>query len=350
MKVGVVCPYDLGRWGGVQTQCIELVAWLTAQGVDAVLVGPGSDRQEVAESGAPDPRRVVGKPTLVRANRSTVPLSLRPGTRRRVRLALRDRDVIHVHEPFLPLVSLAALSTRLPAVATFHAAPPGWVRCLYAVGSPVWRRLLGRARVTAVSPVAAEAPRRLGLEVDIVPLGLSPFPPNGIRNHHQVVFVGRDDPRKGLDTLLTAWRQARAVVPAAELLVVGASRVAEPGVTFLGSVDDSVKRRSLGTSTILCAPNLGGESFGLIIAEGMAAGCAIVCSDLPAFRATAGDSAVYVPPGDAAGLAMALIELLNDGERRQRLGGLGSHRVAGLAWDHVGEKYLRLYREALARR
>lgn len=352
MKVGVVCPYALDRWGGVQTQCIELVGWLSARGVDAVLVGPGTE-----DHPAPDgdgvlfaERRLVGKSTVVRANRSAVPLSLRRGVGRRVRLALADRDVVHVHEPFLPMVSPAALSTRLPAVATFHAAPPRWVQGLYSIGSAYWKRVLGKATVTAVSSVAAEAPRRLGLEVTIVPLGISRFPPAGIRNPRQVVFVGRDDPRKGLDTLVAAWKNVRADVPGAELVVVGAKRSVEPGITFLGAVDDSVKRRILGTASILCAPNLGGESFGLIIAEGMAAGCAIVCSDLPAFRSVAGGGAVFVPPGDAGQLAVAMIDLLNDGDRRRQLTEVGSDRAERLAWDDVGDKYLRLYQAAMARR
>src|SRR5690606_41779908 len=110
------------------------------------------------------------------------------------------------------------------------------------------------------------------------------------------------DPRKGLDVLLEAWPMIHAANPDAELMVMGADRGIDlPGVTFLGRVGDEEKRRVLATTTVFVAPNTRGESFGIVVAEAMAAGCAVVASDIPAFRDVAGDTARFVPPGDAPG-------------------------------------------------
>ena len=113
---------------------------------------------------------------------------------------------------------------------------------------------------------------------------------------------------------------------------------------FLGRVDEEDKLRELGEAAVLCAPNLGGESFGLVVAEGLAAGCAVVASDLPAFRHVAGEAARLVPPGDAAALSRALTEVLSDEGEVARLAGMGRHQVARFDRAAVLEGYLEAYR------
>jgi phosphatidylinositol alpha-mannosyltransferase len=164
-----------------------------------------------------------------------------------------------------------------------------------------------------------------------------------------VLFIGRDDPRKGLDVLLQAWPMVRARHPGAHAYVVGAERDGGPdGVVFLGRISEEAKRSELAAAAILCAPNLGGESFGIVLIEAMAAGCAVVASDLPAFRAVGGDAVVYVPPGDPMSLADRLAFLLEDRAAQRAATDAGTTRVMRFDRSEVLEAYLRAYRDAMA--
>ena len=149
LHVALVCPYDLGRHGGVQDQVLELARWLGEEGHRATVIGPGETEREGTV--------LVGRARVVRANRSAAPVALGPMVWSRVAEALAGADVIHVHEPLMPAVSLAALRAGpAPVVATLHADASAKVRRGLRIGRPAVRRLLGRAAVvTAVSPVAA---------------------------------------------------------------------------------------------------------------------------------------------------------------------------------------------------
>ena len=342
MKVALVCPYDLAAAGGVQGQVVSLVGWLQEAGHEAWAVAPGS--------GGPPGTRHVGPVVTVPANRSRAPITLHPGAVARVRAAVAGADVVHLHEPLVPLVGPAALRAGgAPLVGTFHADPGAVVRRFYRGAAPLLRRLVRRLAVaTAVSPVAAEGVRAFAT-VRLVPNGLDTarYRVAAARASRRVVFLGRDDPRKGLDALLQAWPVVAAAVPGAELRVLGAKRPSGPeGVVFLGRVDEADKLRELGEAAVLCAPNLGGESFGLVVAEGLAAGCAVVASDLPAFRHVAGEAARLVPPGDAAELSRALIEVLSDEGEVARLAGMGRHQASRFDRVAVLEGYLAAYRDA----
>jgi phosphatidylinositol alpha-mannosyltransferase len=345
MRVALVCPYDLGAVGGVQGQVASLVEWLQAAGHDAWAVAPGS--------GGPPGTRHVGPVIRVPTNRSRAPITIHPGAVGRVREAVAGADVVHVHEPLVPVTGPAALyAGEAPRVGTFHADPSAVVRRFYRGAAPLLRRLMKRLAVaTAVSPVAAEGVGAF-TAVQIVPNGLDTarYRGGGERVPRRVVFLGRDDPRKGLDVLLQAWPLVAAAVPGAELRVLGATRPPGPaGVVFLGRVEEAEKLRELGEATALCAPNLGGESFGLIVAEGLAAGCAVVASDLPAFRHVVGEAARLVPPADALALSRALTEVLSDEGEVARLAGMGRHQVARFDRAVVLESYLEAYRRALGR-
>lgn len=334
MRIGVVCPYDLGEYGGVQQLTRQLVDRLGQTGDEAILVGPD---------------RTVKLP----ANRSRVPLSIDPGAFATTRRQLADVEVVHVHEPFIPVVGWAGLWNHKPVVATFHADPARWTRLLYRLGTLPGRAWLGDAVVTAVSEVAASAlPRRWG-PVEIVPNAID-VPAYRLaipRDPNRVIFLGRDDPRKGLDVLLAAWPEVRAAHPQAELVVLGVTRPGSPlpGVRFLGRVDEAEKRRSLASSTVHVAPNLGGESFGLVVAEGMAAGCAVVASDIPAFRAVLGASGRLVPPGDVTALAGAVATFLGNPATAIARGEAAADSVGRFDWPKVTESYRRAYESALER-
>jgi phosphatidylinositol alpha-mannosyltransferase len=344
MKVAIVSPYDLGLPGGVQDQVIRLSAWLEELGHQPMVIGPGVD--------GPEDAVLLGSTRGIKANRASTPVALDPRVAKRLKDAVAEADVVHIHEPFMPLVSMAATTIDThPTVGTFHADPPRWARLGYRIGSPVWKKAVNRLDViTTVSQVSGSA---------IAPFAEARVIPNGVdvaeygnvaKVPNRVAFLGRDDERKGLQVLLDAWPSVRERVLDAELRVLGAHRD-DPveGVVFLGRVDGDDKRAELGMAEIFCAPNLGGESFGIVVAEGMASGCAVVASDIPAFVAVLGQSGVLTSPGDPAGLADALVALLVDREllREKQLAALAAvRRFDGAS---VARQYVRAYEDAIFR-
>ena len=340
MKVAMVCPYDLGRFGGVQDQAMRLTSWLNARGHDVWLVGPGEE--------GPPGSRLVGPATVVSANGSAAPISLSASAWRATSEAVEGADIVHVHEPFMPVVAQAATVGPAAKVGTFHADPSAGIRRFYRAAGPVLRRVANRLEVTtAVSPVAASALRGI-VEPILIPNGIDVSAYGGEdKDPFGVAFVGRDDARKGLSVLLEAWTAVRASVPEATLTVIGADGRDHDGITFVGRVEEGAKRLLLARAAVFCAPNTGGESFGITVAEGLASGCAVVASGLPAFVHVAGDAAAYVAPGDVAGLAETLASVLSDESRRAGLSTAALERARRYDFDAVAARYLAAYEGAL---
>lgn len=344
MKVAIVSPYDLGMPGGVQDQVVRLTRWLEGLGHESVLIGPGEDGPEGAV--------LLGTTRRIKANRASTPIALNPRVVKLLKEAINDVDVVHIHEPLMPVVSAAATAIRMyPTVGTFHADPPSWARFGYRVGSPVWRRAIRRLDiVTTVSHVSGSAISPF-VSARVIPNGIDVADYGGTEKvPNRVAFLGRDDERKGLQVLLEAWPAVLERVPEAELRVIGAHRE-EPtrGVTYLGRVSEADKREELGRAEIYCAPNLGGESFGIVVAEGMASGCAVVASALPAFVSVLGDAGVFTPPGDPIGLSEAVVSLLADSnllESKQEAAVRAVGRVDGTI---VAGQYVDAYEDAIAR-
>jgi phosphatidylinositol alpha-mannosyltransferase len=342
MRVAIVCPYDLGKHGGVQDQAIKLGGWLSALGHDSVLIGPGTE--------GPNGAILVGGTAVVKANRAATPIGINPMLRSSLREAFEDADVVHIHEPLMPTVSIAATRIgHLPKVGTFHADPPRWVRSTYRGTRVLLRKVVDKLDITtATSPVSASAlsgfasPRIVPNGVDVGLYG------DGTKEKGSVAFLGRDDPRKGLDVLLEAWPNVVSQVPWAKLTVIGAERVSErDDVVFLGRVSEEDKRSELSRSEIYCAPNLSGESFGIVVVEGMASGCAVVASALPAFAHVIGDAGELVAPGDPVGLADRLISVLSDDDRSASLSSAASSRARRFDGLAVAAKYVAAYEDAL---
>ena len=348
MKVGLVCPYDIGKPGGVQQLTGELATQLRDRDIDVLFVGAGSTWFH----GGPGLDSVTvpaGRAISMRANQSKVPLTLSPTRWPKIRRVLDTVDVIHVHEPFIPLVGWMALSVDKPTVATFHADPGEWVRRAYRFAPAVNRK--SATVITAVSPTAASAlPARWG-EVHIVPnaIDVASYAVATGRIDRRVAFLGRDEPRKGLSVLLEAWPTVIDAVPDAQLRVMGADRGFEvQGVKWLGPVSGGEKRRMLASSRLYVSPNLGGESFGIVIAEAMAAGCAVIASALPAFVDVSGEAAIHVPPGDPRMLADQMIAVLTDDELAARMSSASLNRVTRFDWSRVVDTYIGLYEKALS--
>lgn len=342
MKIAVVSPYGLDHRGGVQDQVIRLKEWMEAAGHEAWIVAPGS-----GEGWHP-----AGKVVLLPANRSMAPLALTPGAVRQALAAVAGADVVHLHEPLMPAVSIGvARRCRQPLVGTFHADPSPTGRRLLRLARGPLQRVVNRLQVvTAVSEVAAAAVSSLAAP-RLIPNGIdtAAFAVAEPRRDGRVVFIGRDEPRKGLDTLLQAWPAVRAQHRDAELIVISDSkRPAPSGAHFVGRVDDEEKVRLLASASVLAAPNTGGESFGLVVAEGMAAGCAVVASGLPAFVAVLGDAGVYARPGDVAGWSRHIAALLGDPALARSLGARGRDRAGIFDMSRVGRSYLEAYEDAIA--
>lgn len=342
MRIGLICPYDLSKPGGVQTQVKDLARHLIASDEEVLVLGPGLPRDLEGID--------LGPSITVPGNKSGVPLSPDPRVGRRIRRAVFDLDLLHVHEPLMPFVSLGALRAGVPAVATFHAAPGSIGRGFYTIARPWLRSLLGPnlRKVTAVSRTAA-APLPGDFDVTIVPNGVDVerLQPAVERNPRRVAFLGRDDKRKGLDVLLAAWERVVAEVEDVELLVMGAERDVD-GVEWLGRVDEDVKKAGLGSSAVYVAPNLGGESFGVVLVEAMAAGAAVVASDLPAFQEVGGDAVRYFETGNSTHLAGTLIELLADSDTVEALSRAGTERAWRYDWRTVAPSYREVYEAALS--
>ena len=342
VNVALVCPYDLGIPGGVQDQVVKLAGWLRDLGHDATVVGPGNE--------GPDGAVLLGSTKIVKANAARTPISLNPRMRARIETAVSDSDVVHIHEPLMPTVSLsAARIVDRPTVGTFHADPPRWARTGYSTLAPILSRVLGHLDViTTVSPVSLSAVGHLG-DVRVIPNGIDVDVYRGhAKTPGRVVFLGRDDPRKGLDVLLEAWTTVQRRCPTATLHVVGAER--DPsitGVTFLGRVSEEAKREELASGEVFVAPNLGGESFGIVVAEGMAAGAAIVATGIPAFLHVIGEAGEIVAPGDHVGLADRITDVLRDDDRRDKLQAASTNRVRRFSSDEVTAQYLDAYADAI---
>jgi phosphatidylinositol alpha-mannosyltransferase len=342
VRVGLVCPYDLSRPGGVQAQVLGLAESLTGHGDDVRVIGPGlPDGVEGVDLG----------PTIsVRGNRSVVPLSLDPRVLGVIKRAAADLDILHVHEPLMPVVSLSALRAGRPVVATFHAAPGTVGLGFYTVLRPQLRRVLGPhvRQVTAVSQTAA-GPLPGDLDPTIIPNGLdvAAFESGRERVPNRVAFLGRDEKRKGLDVLLRAWEKVAEAIPDAELVVMGADRSLE-GISWLGLVDDATKIDTLGSTSVYVAPNLGGESFGIVLVEAMAAGAVVLASDLRAFQEVGGQAARYFATGNSDDLARQLIDLLTDATTVRRLSDAGRALAWRFDWRGVSSRYRAVYEQALS--
>lgn len=366
MRIALVSPYDLTRPGGVQSHVFHLAATLREAGDEVAVIGPGSPGAAAAA------HLPVGRGVPVRFNGSVAPVALEPGAFRRTRQAIAavQPDVVHVHEPVVPLVGVAAATTAVaPVVGTVHA----WSDQdrIYRLFRSAARRVLAHLDVAvAVSTAAADHhARALGMDpacFEVVPNGVdvarfaaaAEAAAGDQRAGARLLFVGRLERRKGLLVLLEAFRSLAAARDDVELDVVGDGPERERAaallpadlrdrVHFHGRVDDAELAARLASSDLYVSPALGGESFGIVLLEAMAAGAAVVASDLPGYRCvvTDGRDGRLVPPGDPTALAEAVSGLLDDPDTRRRLAAAGRRQAAAHDWPVVAaalrERYLR---------
>lgn len=350
MRIGLVCPYSLTIPGGVQGQVLGLARALRTMGHEVRVLGP-------CDGPPPDAGVTpLGRSVPTAANGSVAPIAPDPSAQLRTIRALRDEDfeVVHLHEPLAPGPTMTALvSASAPLVGTFHAA--GESAAYRYLGWGLRRMAKRLAHRVAVSPdAAALAVAHLGGEYELLFNGIEverfaagdAHPTNG----PTIFFLGRHEPRKGLDVLL----DSLVDLPAEVRVWVGGDgpqteelrhRYPDPRIEWLGRIDDAERAARMRGCTVYCSPSVRGESFGMVLLEAMAAGCALVASDLDGHRnvATDGVDSLLAPVGDAAALAKAIRRVLDDRSLRAELIAGGRRRADELSMTHLAERYSDIY-------
>lgn len=359
LRIGLVCPYAWDVPGGVQAHIRDLAETLINLGFHVSVLTPVDDPANL-------PAYAVdgGRPRAIPYNGSVARLTLGVKATRRVHRWIRegDFDVIHVHEPVAPSLSvLACWVARGPIVATWHSSMDR-SRALnvgYYLAQTALEKVAARIAVS-------EAARRtlvdhLGGDAVLIPNGVrvasfsDPLPaPRG--PGPRLAFLGRiDEPRKGLPVLLAAWPEIKRVHPDATLVIMGPGHTEvaldvlpvddRGGIELLGLLDDHQKAQQLAAADLYVAPNTGGESFGIVLLEAMAAGTPVLASDLSAFERVLdhGRAGATFSTGDPQDLARAVIELLANPQRREQLVISGRRRATDFDWGNIARRILAVY-------
>jgi len=360
MRIGMVCPYSFDVNGGVQSQVLQLAEVMRERGHDVSVLAPSSPHVNL-----PDYVVSGGKAVPIPYNGSVARLRFGPATHRMVKrwLAAGDFDVLHLHEPNAPSLSLLALMiAEGPIVATFHTSTTKSLSLSVFQGilRPWNEKIMGRIAVSdlarrwqieALGSDAVQIPNG----VDIASFAAAPLLPGYPRPGKTVLFLGRfDEPRKGMAVLLAALPALVQRFADIEILIVGRGDEDElrdeagdlaGHLKFLGQVDDAEKASALRSADVFCAPHTGGESFGIVLVEAMAAGTPVVASNLDAFRRVLDDGAAgrLVGVEDPVALAEALMTVLSDDTVRARYVDAASDAVRQYDWDVVADDIMLVY-------
>lgn len=356
MRIGLICPYSLTMPGGVQSQVLALARALRRR-AHAVRV--------LAPCDGPPPDAGVtplGLSLPASANGSIAPVAPDPSAQLRVIRAMRDEafDVIHLHEPLAPGPTMTALLTHpAPLIGTFHAAG----RSLSYELMPKAVRYLARRlddRVAVSQDARKLAMKHLGGSYEVLFNGVEVSryrkSPAYAANSPTVLFIGRHEQRKGLQVLLEA---VKLLPPDIHVWIAGSGPETQRLKTqygddsrleWLGSIDETEKIARLRGADIFCAPSVFGESFGIVLLEGMAAGTPVVASDLGGYANASrqGRDALLFPTGNPQALAAAINELLGDHQRAAALVASGNERADEFSMDRLADLYLQRYRALLS--
>ena len=365
-RIGMVCPYGWDTPGGVQIHIKELAEYFIARGHDVSVIAPVSDESAVVE-----PWLVpAGRPLSVPFNGSVARVAFGPVATSRVRqwIASNNFDLLHLHQPEVPSLSrLACWAAEGPMVGTFHTASPKQ-RTLAADGpilEPIIEKLTARI---AVSEMARSTLREhFQTDAVVIPNGIDLSKYSGAQRREawssdqSIGFLGRfEEPRKGLEVLLAALPLISKSLPKFQLFVAGPGNP-EPilkslpsqfrsHITFLGRLTENEKADFLRSVSVYVAPNTGGESFGIILTEAMAAGAAIVASDIPAFSEVLahGEYGSLFVAGDSTSLAKNIIKVVHEKSSREEVVSRGLHASQRYGWESVATEIADVYELALA--
>jgi phosphatidylinositol alpha-mannosyltransferase len=364
LSIGIFAPYDLARPGGVATHVRAQARVLRQMGHDVRVYGPASAPLEPGETA------LCGAVTVrFGGTESGIGLDPRAAWRVGSLLARNDFDVVHVHEPLVPLMPWSVLrQARAPVIATFHVHRETGHRW-YPAARPWLRSLM---RLVTYRIAVSEAARRTvaqhfpgpyrivpnGVDINAFRTNGSP-PPVFSSGRHHILSVGRLEARKGTHHLIRAMAEVQRRRPDTRIVVIGdgperrglagLARSLSVDAAFVGPVSDAELPAYMHAADILCSPAVGGESFGLVVLEGMACGKPIVASRIEAYETLvkAGDCGLLVPPGEAGALAAAILTLLADRPLREILGRRGAHAAHQYDWPAIGRVLEGIYRNIL---
>ena len=364
LRIGLICPYSLTTPGGVQGQVMGLARSLRKMGHEVRVLGPCD--------GAPPDTFVtpIGESLPTVANGSIAPLAPDPSAALRTIRVLRDEqfDVLHLHEPLTPGANITALVMRTaPIVATFHAAGESLSYKYLSAPLKGFASAINH-RVAVSKDAVLLAQRYIGGDYQILPNGveldrflsnshtLRPTSNDSNAARQSIFFCGRHEPRKGLEILL----QAHATLPdTVDLLIASEGPETErlkrewagdSRIVWLGRISDADKAMHLSQADVFCAPSIGGESFGVVLIEAMAAATPIVASALDGYMnvATNEIDALLVEPNSPTDLEAALRRILLDQKLAERLVVQGQIRANGFSMIQLAQTYVEIYRRVIA--
>ena len=359
LKIGIVCPYSWDTPGGVQNHIRDLAEFLITAGHEVSVLAPALDEEKL-----PDYVVNAGKPISIPYNGAVARILFGPVAFSRVRqwISQGDFDLLHLHEPAIPSISLLACwAADGPMVGTFHAAAKRQ-KIIFAIGpilEPAIEKLSARIAVSE----AARLTLTDHLDTDAIVI------PNGIyasRYHDGVAqekwqgntigFIGRfEEPRKGLSVLLEALPVIARFAPDVRVIVAGpgdpteVEKSIDPQLRhrfeFLGKISEQDKANFISSVSIYVAPNTGGESFGIILAEALAGGACVVASDIPAFDDLLGhgEFGALFKSEDATDLAKVIIDLLREDKKRFELAKAGRSRGQSFDWEVIAQQIFSVY-------
>jgi len=363
LRIGIVCPYSWDFPGGVQNHVRDLAEFLISNGHHVEVLAPATESEDL-----PDYVVSAGRAISIPYNGAVARILFGVVANNRVRSWIHEGnfDLMHLHEPAIPSLSLLACWAGEGAmVGTFHAAAK-YQKAIVAIGpilEPVIEKLSARIAVSESARLTLTA----HLETDAIVI------PNGIyadnyRNGasraewqgNTVGFLGRfEEDRKGLPVLLEALPIISRFIPNIRVLIAGpgdSEEVLEKvdpqlrhRVEFLGQISEEDKADFLASVSLYIAPNTGGESFGIILAEAMAGGAAVVASNIPAFADVLGNGqyGALFESEDSENLAKVIIDLLRDDAKRKELAAAGAIHAQRFDWNQVGEEIFEVYELAM---
>ncbi|HET8945060.1 MAG TPA: glycosyltransferase family 4 protein [Dehalococcoidia bacterium] len=372
MRIALVSPYDWAVPGGVNSHVTNLGHQLMRRGHEVMIIAPASK-----QTGREPPYvRIIGHSSIglpASGSVANVSISFNLGSRVKHLLQRETFDVVHLHEPFMPLLPFQFMRfSQTTNVVTFHAASEGGKR-LYAYSKHIiepWMHNV-HGRIAHSYSALRLIGRHLAGRYRIIPSGVDcaqfaealPFPEylDGKRN---ILFLGRLEKRKGLPFLLEAYAKIKAEMPETRLIVVGGdgglravceryvaqNRLAD--VVFVGYVSDEDKARYFKTADVYCAPNTGAESLGIVLLEAMAAGTPLVASWIEGFADLIKEEqeGLLAPPRDSEALAGALRRMLSDDGMREEMGKAASRTAQAFSWERMSGQVLEFYEETVAGR
>jgi phosphatidylinositol alpha-mannosyltransferase len=363
LRIGLVCPYSWDVPGGVQNHIRDLAEFLINNGHHVEVLAPATESEDL-----PDYVVSAGRAVSIPYNGAVARVLFGVGANSRVRSWINDGDfdLLHLHEPAIPSLSLLACWAGEGAmVGTFHAAAK-YQKAIFAIGpilEPVIEKLSARIAVSESARLTLTA--HLETDAIVIPNGIyaENYRDGSSRPEWQgntIGFLGRfEEDRKGLPVLLDALPIISRFIPDIRVLIAGPGDSEEVlakvdpqlrnRVEFLGKISEEEKADFLASVSLYIAPNTGGESFGIILAEAMAGGAAVVASDIPAFADVLGNGqyGALFESENSENLAKVIIDLLRDETKRRELAAAGAVHAQRFDWGQVGEEIFEVYELAM---